>query len=545
MSDADAKMSEIEENHEQRISLASQSMWLLFAKVVGFGLSFVLPLLVYRILTKAEVGTYNQVFLVIVTVSAILPFGVSMSAFYYLSRDKIRKPFYIFNILFFNFFTGGIAFVFLNLYPDILEDLFKNPEMTKFAPQIGLVIWLWVFSTFFETVAIANQEARIATIFIISAQLSKAVFMISAVWYWGTVGAMLNAASVQAVLETLALFVYLNSRFKGYWHSFDKNLFFGQLKYAIPFGLMGILWTLQIDIHNYFIGFRFTEEEYAVYRAGCFELPLLFLLQEAISSVMIPRMSELQAKNDRREMINLTVRAIEKLSLAYFPAFMFFLITANTFITTLFTKEYAESVPIFMINIILLPTAVFILDPIVRAYSELGRFVLQVRIFIVALLIATLYYGIHHFNLVGMVIIVVVTSLLDRLITSIKIGKTMGVKFSDLPLLKTTGKIALATIIAGIPTYLAYYQIKQLTPPIGHQISSLMLKLISFAISFTPKESFPETITGFVTLTLTAILFGLIYFAGLYYLGVFAEDEKEFVRHKLVEFRRFLRFSQS
>ena len=269
----------LEETKTKQPSLASQGAWLLFAKIIGLGLSFALPFIVVRTLSKADVGIYQQVFLVIVTLSGILPFGVSMSAFYFLSREKERKPFYIFNILIFNLVIGGLACLFLNLYPQVLGNIFKDAEMTQLAPQIGLVIWLWVFSTFFEIVAVANQEARIATVFIISAQLTKSIFMISAVWYWGSVSAMLNAATVQAILESTALFAYLNSRFKGFWHSFDKILFIEQLKYALPFGLMGILWTLQADIHNWFIGYRFTSEEMAIYRAGCFELPLLFLLQ--------------------------------------------------------------------------------------------------------------------------------------------------------------------------------------------------------------------------------------------------------------------------
>jgi O-antigen/teichoic acid export membrane protein len=323
-----------EDLQENKPSLASQSAWLLFAKTIGFALSFVLPIIVFRTLSKAEIGIYNQVFLVIVTVSGILPFGVSMSAYYFLSREKERKPFYIFNILLFNFVVGGLACAFLNIYPHILEDIFKDAEMTTFAPQIGLVIWLWVFSSFFETVAVANQEARLATVFIILAQLSKAVFMITAVTYWGTVEAMLNAATIQTILETIALFVYINSRFKGFWKSFNKELFIGHLKYALPFGLAGILWILQTEAHTYFIGYRFSPEEVAIYRAGCFQLPLLVLLYESISSVMIPRMSQLQSEGKNREMIELTVRAMEKIALVYFPAYVFFFITAYTLITT-------------------------------------------------------------------------------------------------------------------------------------------------------------------------------------------------------------------
>jgi O-antigen/teichoic acid export membrane protein len=517
-------MIEAEKDLENKPSLASQSAWLLFAKTVGFALSFVLPIMVFRTLTKAEIGIYNQVFLVIVTVSGILPFGVSMSAYYFLSREREKQRFYIFNILLFNFVVGGLAGAFLIIYPQILEDIFKDPEMTRFAPQIGLVIWLWVFSSFFETVAIANQEARLATVFIISAQLSKAIFMISAVYFYGTVGAMLNAATIQAVLETGALFLYLNSRFKGFWTAFDRDLFVQQLKYALPFGFAGVLWILQTEAHNYFVGYRFSPEEVAIYRAGCFQLPLLVLLYESISSVMIPRMSRLQSEGKNREMIELTVRAMEKIALVYFPAYIFFFITAYTLLTTLFTRNFADSIPIFLINITLLPFYVFISDPIVRAFESLGRFILKLRIVIVILLLVTLYYGVRYFDLQGMITIVVATSLIDRFVSLGKIWKTVGVRTSDLQLLKNVGKTGLAAIIAGIPTYSFYAWIKLHTPDIANEITVLFFD--------TLKQSWVELISGAIALALTASVFIPIYFLLINYFGVVSEEERGFFLSK-------------
>lgn len=527
-------MSELAENQENKPSLVSQSVWLLFAKTVGFALSFILPIMVFRTLSKAEIGIYNQVFLVIVTVSGILPFGVSMSAYYFLSRENERKPFYIFNILLFNLIVGGLAFAFLNVYPQILGDIFKDAEMTQFAPQIGLVIWLWVFSAFFETVAIANQEARLATVFIISAQLSKAVFMISAVYYFGTVGSMLNAATLQAILETIALFVYLNSRFKGFWTSFDKNLFIQHLKYALPFGFAGILWILQTEAHNYFIGYRFTPEEVAIYRAGCFQLPLLVLLYESISSVMIPRMSQLQGEGKNREMIELTVRAMEKIALVYFPTYVFFFITAYTLITTLFTKNFAESIPIFLINITLLPFYVFITDPIVRSFESLGRFILKVRIIIVMALLLTLYYGIGHFDLQGMITIVVITALIDRFVSLGKVWKTVGAKFSDIHLLKNVGKTAIAAVISGIPVYFVYSWVKLHTPDIADEVTVLFFD--------TLKTSWVEVISGGIALSFTAAVFTPIYLFLVNLLGVVSDEEKGFFWSKFDGFRKKIGF---
>jgi O-antigen/teichoic acid export membrane protein len=519
--------------NQKKSSLTSQSIWLMFAKLVGFVFSFLLPFLTVRILTKSDVGIYQQVFVVITFVSTIIPFGVSMSSFYFLTREREKRAFYIFNILLFNFIAGGIACLVLNLYPQIVGDIFKDDEMTRFAPQIGFVIWLWVFSTFLDTVAIANQEARLATVFIIFSQLTKMVFMVSAVAIFGTVGAMLNAATLQAGLQTIALFVYLNSRFPNFWKSFDKALFVRQLKYALPFGLAGILWTLQIESHNFFVSHRFSSEEFAAYRTGCFELPLLALFYESISSVMIPRMSELQANGKIREMIELTARAMEKLSLFYFPAFVFFTITAYTLITTLFTVKYADSVPIFAINITLLPFYILITDPIVRSFETLGRFILKVRIFIVAALLLTLWYGIQHFDLRGMITIVVAASLFDRFISVGKVWKTVGVKFSDIYLLKNIGRIAAVAILAGIPTYFVYGQIQTFTP----NLSSRILRIFTEV----PKENFIEFLSGTLTLGFTGIFFASLYLFAVNYFGVISDEEKNFVKEKTAAITKYFR----
>ncbi len=510
----------------QEKSLYSSVGWLMLAKLIGFVFTLLLPLLVVRFLTKSEVGIYQQVFLVISTVSSILPFGFSMSAYYFFSREKENINYYVFNILLFNFISGGIACLLLNVFPQFLGNLFKDEEMTRFAPQIGLVVWFWIFSAFLEIVAIANQESRLASVFIILAQFTKSMFLVFGLVYWASVGALLNAITVQVILQTIILCIYLNYRFKGFWRCFNLAFFLKHVKYALPFGISGILWTLQTDLHNYFIGNRFSSAEVATYRIGCFELPLMILLYEAIGSVMIPKMSELQLAGKTREMIELTATAMNKLAFFYFPLFIFFLITAQTFITTIFTEKYTDSVPIFLINIILLPTYILISDPLVRSYESLGKFILKVRIFIVIGLSFLLWFGINHFNLQGMILIVVFVSLLDRLITTIKIWKTVGVKTSDLSLVGNVWKTAVSSIIAGVFTFLVYSNTKGFLP-IWDEILS---KSINSQLS--------HFVAGSLVLGISATVFGLIYLICTNYFGLIEENEKKMISSIFNKFRR-------
>lgn len=517
-------------NSQKKSSLKSQGAWILFAKVIGFGFAFLLPLLVVRFLTQEKVGLYRQSFQVVMNAISILPLGISMSAYYFLSRETERRASTIFNILLFNFISGGLAFFTLYFYPQILGKIFQSDEMTKLAPIIGTVIWLWIFSTFLEVVALANQEARTATVFIILAQFTKTALMAGAVILFGTIEAFLYAAIIQGVLQTGILIFYLDSRFPKFWLAFDPAFFREHLLYALPFGLAALLWTLQIDIHNYFVGYRFSEAEYAIYAYGCFQLPLIGILYESTTAVLIPRMSELQSRGESREMILLTTRAMNKLALFYFPIYVFLFITAQVFVITLFTRNYLASVPIMLINLTLLPLDILVIDPMVRAYKELGRLLIVLRIFVTVALIAALYFGIHYFDLRGMIAIVVVVNLFEKIVVGAILSGKIGVKFADWRLLKNTGKTALVSIFAGVITFLIFGQIQTFGFMLGENLVNLFVA--------APKQNTVDFISGGLTLGFTFLFFAPIYLFGANYFGLIDEEEKNLIKKTIGKARK-------
>ncbi len=510
------------ETENQQISLKAQSTWLLFAKVVGFAFTFLLPLLIVRFLSQDKVGTYRQIFQLVGNLTIVLSLGVSMSAYYFLAREPAKHAAAMMNIVIFNFAMGALAFLVLLFFPQLAGSIFQNQEITRLAPQIGVVVWIWLFSGFLETIAIARGEAKMATVFIILAQLTKTLLMVGAVVIFTTVESFLYAAMLQSGIQTLVLLWYLNSRFPRFWAAFNLRFFREHLFYALPFGLSGILWILQTDIHNYFVGYRFTQAEYAIYAYGCFELPLIGMISDSVTSVMFTRISALQAKGDKTEMLRLTVRAMQKLAFFYFPLYVFFIITANTFVVTLFTRNYAASVPIFLINITLLPFFIWTIDPIVRAYKELGRFLLIERMTLFFGMSAALYYGIQHFDLRGMIAIVVVTVLIEKIILTWLVIKKLECKLSDLTLLKGIRNTAVCALIAGVPTFLFYYLTREPLARFGVEMTQ--------KIWATDKISILDFTSGGLVLGLSFTLFSLIYLLAANYAGIIDSDEKAFAK---------------
>ena len=507
-------------------SLREQSAWLLAAKVIGFGFSFMLPLMIVRYLTQDQVGHYREAFQVIMNAVVILPLGISMSAYYFLARESTeRRGAAIFNILLFNFVVGGLACLTLFLFPQLLGNLFRNDELTSLAPKIGVVIWIWVFATFLETVAIANQEARVATAFIILSQFSKTLLMGSAVFAFATVESFIYAAMIQGMIQTFILLNYVRSRFPGFWREFNPRFFREQLVYAVPFGLAGILWIAQNDIHNYFVGYKFSSADFAIYAYGCFEVPLIAMLAESVTSVLIPRMNALQLTGDRDEMIRLTARAMQKLAFFYFPIYVFLVITANTFIITLFTQKYEASAPIFVINLTLLPFSILITDPIVRSYKELGRLFLLTRILVLLSLVAVLYYGLGYFGLIGMITTAVGAILIEKCIAGTLVIRKLGLGWQHLPQLKNVAKTAVISLFAGVVTYIVYTNIHEYLLNVGEHFAAE-------ALSAT-KLSTMNFISGSFVLLISGCVFAPIYLLAANFWGVIEDDEKQSVRNIL------------
>ncbi|HEX7956088.1 MAG TPA: oligosaccharide flippase family protein [Pyrinomonadaceae bacterium] len=437
------------EEFKKETSLTARAFWLMFAKTLGFAFTFLLPPLLVRHLTQTEYGLFKQVFLVVGTAVAVLPLGFGMSAYYFLPREDERgRARAVLNVLVFSTAVGAAGGLALALFPGLLGRVFNDPTLVSYAPLVGVVIFFWVVSSFLETVAVANQETRLSTVLIVGAQLTKTLFMLGALLAFGTLRALIYASLAQGVLQTVVLLRYLSARFPGYWRAFDLGMLRAQTAYALPLGVAGLMYTVQTEGHNYFVSHYFTPAEFAVYAVGCLELPLVGLLRESINSVMIPRVSLLQKAGETREIVGLTARVMRKLAAFFFPTYAFFMVAGREFIAFLFTPAYLPSWPVMVVNLTLLPFAIIALDPLVRAYAEHRYFLLKIRVLMLFVLAAGLWFGVARFGLVGAVGAVVLTGVVERLALLAKFARVLEVTRRDLPYFKDVAKIALAAAAA-------------------------------------------------------------------------------------------------
>jgi len=478
------------------------------AKTLAFAFSFALPLLLVRWLSQTQFGVYKQVFLFVNTSFALLPLGVGMSAFYFLPREPERRHQIVFNIVIFYTFVSGLVCFVLFARPTLLATLLNSPEMTKYAPLVGLVIVTWVLSSSLEMIAIANHEIRIATIFIIASQFTKSVFLLAVAAAFTTVESLLYAAMAQGILQSIVFIVYLRSRFGEFWQGFEWRVMRNQLAYALPFGLASVIFRALGELDNYFVSHRFGPAVYAVYAVGCFELPLLGLLSESISSVTIPRISQLQSIGDLRGMIDLILSVVRKLSVVLLPLYAFLLVMGRDLITILFTSQYLSAWPIFAFNLTLIPLAIITCayDPVMRAHAEHRYFLVKLRCALLVLFLICLWFVVPRFALLGAVITMIGVNLIDRFVIAAKVKRILGLTRRDFPLLKDLGKVALSVVIATVITVFA-------------------------RVTFSEARSL-------VAFVVCGVVFSLVYMAGVLLFGVFTRHERQAVYRQFARIRR-------
>ena len=141
-----------------------------------------------------------------------------------------------------------------------------------------------------------------------------------------------------------------------------------------------MIYVININIDKYMVGLFFSSSVFAVYYLGSLWAPMFGWITQSASQVIIPRMSKAHKNNNLLEIQELYSNSVEKLTFIFLPATVLLALIAKPLILTLFTENYEDTVPIFSIYLLLLPTYALNLGWILMA-SKQTNFLLRLAIF--------------------------------------------------------------------------------------------------------------------------------------------------------------------
>jgi len=436
-------------------TLAADASWLTLAKVLAFGVSFLLPLIMVRKLSQADFGLYRQLFLVVTNAMTVLPFGFAMSAFYFLPRAGERRRAVAMNVVAVYAAVAMIAGSVLLFRPTILAAIFNDGRLVSYAPLVAAVLFLVVASSFVDILALANGDIKGAAAFVVITNVTKTLLLATAAIFFGSVRAILIASALHGLLQFIFLLVYLKRGFGSFLGRIDTAMLRQQMAYAIPFGFAYWLYWLQTEAHHYFVARAFGASTYAVYAIGCVMFPLTLVFGESIGFVIIRRVSELHSQSRREDIVALLGHAVRNLSAFYLPLYAILLVTGRDLIAIVYTRRFLASWPIFAINLTLMPLSILsiISDAVMRSYTECRPFLVGLRMALVPIVLAALWVLTPRYGPVAAISTVVGITALERVILAGRTARALQLRRCDAVLLKGVIGVVVSVLLAGAAAF--------------------------------------------------------------------------------------------
>jgi O-antigen/teichoic acid export membrane protein len=439
--------------HDGQGGFASRAAWLTAANSIAFGLSFIAPLLLVRMLSQTEFGVYKQVFQILMSTTAALNLQVASTAYYFMPRAPDKKLQVMINVLAFYGAVGALVAALFIFYPECALLVFESGDLPAYMPLLGVTILLWMVSSNLEVVPLALGDVRGSSVFIVISQLTKSALTVSAALAFHSVRAMIWAAAIQGMLQILFMLAYIRRRFGSLRGAFDLALFKAQVGNALPYGLGSFAQTAQADLHNFMVSSYFPPAGFAVYSAGLFQLPLLGLLTSSFSGALIPEVSRLAAAGERRAIIPIWLNAVRKLALVIVPICALMFVLRYEIITLLFTSAYSEAAPLFGIYLFSALLPITLTGSPIRAHEEFKFFRLKLHLALLPMTFGALYAGIQAAGLFGAVVALVGLQTLEAAIVVTAVGRRLGFVANDLRHLTPALKTALAAGAAALAAY--------------------------------------------------------------------------------------------
>jgi len=480
-------------------SFIERVAWLTGANLLAFALSFLTPLVIVRVFDRAEFGTYKQLFQILTTFMTALYLQVPMSAYYFMPREPNKRLQVAMNIILFYVVVGGLTALIFAAYPTWITYIFHNPALDEHIPLLGVALTLWLIATNVEIFPLALGDVRTASRFIVLAQISKSLVMISAALMFGSLRAVLWGSIIQGAIQCAFMLCYIHFRIGSLkvrlGQLFDWSLLRQQLANSLPYGGGATAQSLQVDLHNYFVSHYFSAASFAVYANGCFQVPLVSLLQSSFRDALTPEVARLEASGDYRAIIQAWLNAMRRLSFVILPTCALLFVVRRELIVTLFTEAYADSAQVFAIYLIVLLTQMVLTSSIMRSIADFRYFRLKFNLAQIPLACVALYIGIKLGGLVGAAAATACLSVFDVAVGVTAICRKLGVKRKDLRQLAPVANAAPSIIVAMIA-------------------SSAVRTLI------TPAHSI-------IVLGACAIIFAFIYIVGALLFGALTPEDKD------------------
>ena len=309
-----------------------------------------------RLLSQHDFGTYRQAILAITFAAPFVMLGLDRVLFTFLPKVVENPRATLTDNLTLLVMAGGLLSSFALLGGNhLLAKRFDNPALSPLLGWFGLYALFFLPAAAVSACLLARQQTRTLAVYNVASRVMNFLFVAGLVWFWRTPGMALLGVLIGTMLNCLTGFWLMWRACPGPdWRPSLAGMQ-QQLQFAIPLGLASLLGTLTVNMDQMIVSMRCPPAQFAVYTVGAMEIPLIGIITGSITSVVLVDYARFYQAGRIDQVIRLMQTAMSRSALILLPAMLLLWVLAPYLMRLLYGTNYAAAAVPFRIYLLLLP----------------------------------------------------------------------------------------------------------------------------------------------------------------------------------------------
>ncbi len=322
------------------------------SKMVNILALLAASMILTRLLSRAEYGNYEQVWLIYNSFLPLAGYGLSSSVYFFSAKEDKGAVYSAAVVA--SSVIGVFAGIVLAVFAPLFARWFGADSLTVYIRIIAVYTVLASPSLLFESVFVTERRVGLLLAGNVALALlfAGSIFASALVFHSLTI-VFISIAVVGGVKSAYLIFYMLKARRAA--RKSLSPLMKTQLLYALPIFVSSIAGTISKQVDRYLVSFLLTPDKFAIYAIGSKELPMIAVITGSASAILFPVFSELNETGGQERFLEIWKNSISKTGFFLLPLMVFLLFAANDFMGFFFGQKYVVSAGVFRIFLLLLP----------------------------------------------------------------------------------------------------------------------------------------------------------------------------------------------
>jgi O-antigen/teichoic acid export membrane protein len=421
-------------------SILKRTAVLSFSRFANQAIVLLSPMLLVRLLTVTEYGSYREFMLFATLIGPLISFGIARALPFLIPKYPEKEQVWLTQTAIYVLFSSVTAIIALHYGGNLIR------AKTSFDFVILLQLYLFFFINldFVELYWLGKKRTDYVLYYSSGRLILRTAVVVVAAYAFRDARSIIVCLVFLEAFRCLCVLIFALYR-RWFSRALTSDSMRLQASYFLPLGSGAVIETANNNAGMLFISTMIGTEALAFYAIGTFAGRIVDILRGAIADVIFPDIVELKTATPR-EALPLWQQATVWYCVMLFPIAALFSYYADAIVILLFTQDYASAVPVFAILTGLLVLSCFDFHLPLRVQNA-NRYFFAGSSIALLVNLSLLYPMFSLFGLIGPALGFVISRIMYAIYMASRTMHVYEVELGELVLWRDIGWIFLATVI--------------------------------------------------------------------------------------------------